>query len=193
MADGEDINNEGTQANEEQEETHDWTDVIELHNKSKLKPYSIEELATSSVPHTIPYLEVYRTDELYYEEYESPFLSVSSSSDTSSDSESGTDEEGSSSSGDGSSSGGTTGGNGNTPRYSSQTKNSRLRNELQSVVNKYYKKQANHTTLVNRYMNCKNNKIVIAGITAWSNKWLKSRNNVKQLNTSVYNIKRKYS
>lgn len=83
--DGEEVNPDGTPITEEQQETHDFTEVIELHNKTKVKPYSIEELATSSVPHNIPYLEVYRTDELFYEEYKSPFLSDISVGDGSSD------------------------------------------------------------------------------------------------------------
>ena len=73
--DGEEVNPDGTPITEEQQETHDFTEVIELHNKTKVKPYSIEELATSSVPHTIPYLEVYRTNEVMYREYKSPYLS----------------------------------------------------------------------------------------------------------------------
>lgn len=55
-------------------ETSDWTDIDKLE-KSKATPYSVEKLATSKVPHNIPYLEVYRTDELYYQPYTSPFLS----------------------------------------------------------------------------------------------------------------------
>lgn len=102
--DGEEVNSDGTLITPEQQETHDFTEVIELHNKTKVKPYSIEELATSSVPHNIPYLEVYRTDELYYEEYESPFASDISVGDGSSDSSSGdSSTDGSDSSGSGSS------------------------------------------------------------------------------------------
>ena len=84
--DGEEVNEDGTPITPEQQETHDFTEVIELHNKSKVKPYSIDELATNTVPHNIPYLEVYRTDELYYKEYESPFASDVSVCDGSSDS-----------------------------------------------------------------------------------------------------------
>ncbi len=56
------------------QETSDWTDVDKLE-KNHATPYSIEKLATNKVPHNIPYLEVYRTDELYYQPYTSPFLS----------------------------------------------------------------------------------------------------------------------
>lgn len=190
MADDEQTTTEGQEDNE-QEETSDWTDVIELHNKSKLKPYSIEELATSSITHTIPYLEVYRTDELWYEEYESPFLGGSGDSTGTSSDESG---DGTGSSSGDSGSGGSNGGNNgnNTPTYSSKSKNGRLKSELKSLVNNYYKKGANHNTLITRYMDCKNNMVIIAGVTAWSNKWLKSGVNVKQLNTSVYKLKLKY-
>ena len=83
--DGEEVNSDGTPITPEQEETHDFTEVIELHNRAKVKPYSIEELATSSVPQNIPYLEVFRTDELFYEEYSSPFLSSVSTDDGGSD------------------------------------------------------------------------------------------------------------
>lgn len=58
------------------DETSDWTEVNTLKNNTKVKPYDIELLATSKVPHNIPYLEVYRTDELYYEPYTSPYLSM---------------------------------------------------------------------------------------------------------------------
>ena len=58
------------------QETSDWTNVNDLTKKSLVKPYSIDTLATSKVPHNIPYLEVYRTDELYYQSYVSPYLSV---------------------------------------------------------------------------------------------------------------------
>ena len=54
----------------------DWAQVRKLKNGAKVKPYDIEVLATSKVPQNIPYLEVYRTDELYYVPYKSPYLSV---------------------------------------------------------------------------------------------------------------------
>lgn len=69
------VNEDGTPITQEQQETYDWDEVIKLHSSSNLKPYSMEELATTSVPHNIPYLEVYMTDELYYKEYKSPYLS----------------------------------------------------------------------------------------------------------------------
>lgn len=45
------------------------------------KPHSMSEIVPSSVPLTIPYFEVYRTNELEYVEYESPYLNQSSDSD----------------------------------------------------------------------------------------------------------------
>ena len=41
---------------------------------------STNDLVSSKVPHTIPYFEVYRTDELYYKDYVSPYLSSGASS-----------------------------------------------------------------------------------------------------------------
>ena len=52
------------------------------------QPHTIEEVAPSSVPLTIPYFEVYRTNELEYVEYQSPFLNQSSESEGDGDSES---------------------------------------------------------------------------------------------------------
>ena len=45
------------------------------------KPHPMSEVVPSSVPLTIPYFEVYRTNELEYVEYESPYLNQSSDSD----------------------------------------------------------------------------------------------------------------
>ena len=42
------------------------------------KPHSMEEIVPSSVPLIIPYLEIYRTNELEYVEYQSPFLNQNS-------------------------------------------------------------------------------------------------------------------
>ena len=194
-SEGEEVNEDGTPLNDEQQETHDWTEVIELHNKTKLKPYSIEELATSSVPHNIPYLEVYRTDELWYKEYHSPYgsdVSVTDSS-TSTSSESDTGSDGGDESSSSSSGGSASSSRGVVPKYSSKTKNGKLKDELKNIVKNNFKKEANHTSLVNRYMECKTNKLIIAGVTGWSSKWLKDGVNVKELNNSIYNAKHKYS
>lgn len=77
--DGVEVNEDGTPITDEQKETSDWTQVIELNNKTSVKPYSVNAMVTNTVPHNIPFLEVYRTDELYYKEYESPFSSASDS------------------------------------------------------------------------------------------------------------------
>lgn len=77
--DGVEVNADGTPVTDEQKETSDWTQVIELNNKTSVKPYSVNAMVTNTVPHNIPFLEVYRTDELYYKEYESPFSSASDS------------------------------------------------------------------------------------------------------------------
>lgn len=80
--DGEEVNADGSPITPEQEETSDWTQVLELSRKSKVKPLSIDYLAPNCVPITIPYLEVYRTDEMYFKAYESPFCSATTSTDT---------------------------------------------------------------------------------------------------------------
>ena len=77
--DGVEVNEDGTPITDEQKETSDWTQVIELNNKTSVKPYSVDVMVTNKVPHNIPFLEVYRTDQLYYKEYESPFSSASDS------------------------------------------------------------------------------------------------------------------
>lgn len=62
----------------------------------KVEMYSVDELAPISIPITIPYLEIYRTNELEYVPYKSPYnvgIQSSSSSDSSSSSSS-TDSEG---------------------------------------------------------------------------------------------------
>ena len=255
--DGEEVNSDGTPITDEQKETHDWTEVIELHNKSKLKPYSIDELATKSVPHTIPYLEVFRTDELFYEEYTSPFSSDISTDGGSSDG-SGSDDS-SSSGGDGTSvrdsiativknhitvsqgkedqyidrlvnadtnwsaiakivnghkifgkgtqnsviqaildakrsaSSSSPSSGGVSPNHSTLKNNKRLSNELKRIVKKYYKKGANHTTLVNRYMNCKTNRESIGSVTNHSSVWLKVSISPSTVNDAVYRVKHKYS
>lgn len=56
------------------------------------KPHTMEEIVPSSIPLTIPYFEVYRTNELEYVEYQSPYLSQESE-ESGGGSESGLDEE----------------------------------------------------------------------------------------------------
>ena len=187
--DGEEVNEDGSPITDEQKETHDWTDVITLHNNSKVKPYSIEELATSSVPHTIPYLEVYRTNEVMYRPYKSPYLTEISTSDSgdsensASDDSASTDESQSTQSSSSS----------NAPQYSTKSKNKRLSNELKIIVKNNFKKEANHKTLINRYMSCKTNKEAIGSVTNHSSVWLKSSVSPSSVNTAVYNVKHKYS
>ena len=61
----------------------DITDEFEV-DKSDVKLFSINELVPPSAPITIPYLEVYRTNELEYVPYISPYnIGCSSSSDSS--------------------------------------------------------------------------------------------------------------
>lgn len=64
----------------------DITNEIEVDG-DEVEIYSIEELVPSSVPITIPYLEIYRTNELEYIPYISPYnVGCSSTSDDSSSS-----------------------------------------------------------------------------------------------------------
>lgn len=79
-SDGEEVNIDGSPVTEEQNETSDWTQVIALNQNSNVKPLSIDVLAPNTVPQNIPYLEVYRTDELYAKDYVSPFMTPPSSS-----------------------------------------------------------------------------------------------------------------
>lgn len=44
-------------------------------------PHTVDEVVPSSTPLTIPYLEIYRTNELEYVEYQSPYLNQGSTSD----------------------------------------------------------------------------------------------------------------
>ena len=64
----------------------DITNEVEV-DKSDVDIYSIEELVPSSVTITVPYLEIYRTNELEYIPYISPYntgVQSTSSTDTSS-------------------------------------------------------------------------------------------------------------
>lgn len=69
----------------------DITGEVEV-DAEDVKIFKIEELVPSNAPITIPYMEVYRTNELEYIPYMSPYnVGASSSSDDSSSSDTGTD------------------------------------------------------------------------------------------------------
>lgn len=72
--DGVEVNSDGSEITPEQQETRNWTQVVELETNNIVKPLDMDVLAPKSVPHNIPYLEVYRTDELYAKDYVSPFM-----------------------------------------------------------------------------------------------------------------------
>ena len=55
---GVEVNEDGTPITDEQKETSDWTQVIELNNKTSVKPYSVDVMVTNKVPHNIPFLDV---------------------------------------------------------------------------------------------------------------------------------------
>lgn len=59
----------------------DITSEIEV-DKDEVKIYDIEQLVPSSTPITVPYLEIYRTNELEYIPYISPYNIGVQSSDT---------------------------------------------------------------------------------------------------------------
>ena len=120
----------------------------ELKDADEVKIYTIEELVPSSVPITVPYLEIYRTNELEYIPYMSPYnvgVGASSSDDSgSSDSgsedgssdESSSDSSGSSSSSSGGSSSSSSGGSssGRSSSSSSSGKRSLSRNYINSIT-----------------------------------------------------------
>lgn len=261
--DGVEVNQDGSEITPEQQETSDWTQVVDLHNKSLAKPYSVDTMVTSSVPHNVPFLEVYRTDELYYKEYESPFSSVTDGATGSDLSEMGGDTGTGDGTGDDSSSSGgdsvwtdvativnnhidvSSGkknqyinrlvkanvnwtaiakivnghkikGNANQntvinailkakkKKFSNQSGSSsgsdssgkartqKLKKELRSIINRNFKKSANVTTLVNRYMNAKTSKESIGAVTNRSSVHLKSSVSPSSVNNAVYNAKHKY-
>lgn len=267
-SEGETVDRNGEQIDPKDLETANWVDVNALKLNDNVKPLKIETLAPSCVPTNIPYFEAYRTDELYYKEYESPFLSsTDSGTGTGGESSGGDSGDGSGDGSDGSSGslwtalativnnhivvsagkkdqyiqrlrgadnnwtaiakivnghkikGNATqdtvirailkakknnkdssgGGSGSSAKgktyqgnYSVKTKNSKLKNELLIVVKRYFKKQANHTTLVNRYMASKTNKVNIGIVSSRSSKWLKNKNSIGALNTAILNVKKKY-
>ena len=100
------------------------------------RPHTQEEIVPSSTPLTIPYFEVYRTNELEYTPYQSPYLNQSSTSsgDGSSDSDTG----------DGSDSSGGSG--------SSQTAQKQvLWTALAKIVNEYYPASKNQNYWIGRF------------------------------------------
>lgn len=123
------------------QETSDWTDIKKLANKSNVKPYSIETLATSKVPHNIPYLEVYRTDELYYQPYTSPFLSSGVDGTTSAG-------------GGGSDSSGSGGGSGSSVLWT----------ELSKIVADYYPRSTNKDYWIGELRKANNNWASVANV-----------------------------
>lgn len=194
-SDGETVDENGESIDPKDLETANWVDVATLNLKNEVKPYSVELLAPTSIPTNIPYFEAYRTDELYYKEYKSSFLSDtgntstdSTDTDSSSTTTGGTDDTGSSSTGSSSSKYSAKAG----ATYSSKTKNSKLKTEISNVVKRYYKSSANYNTIINRYIKCKTNLISIAVVTSYSNKWLYNKSNASSLNKAIYNAKHKY-
>ena len=184
---GVEVNEDGTPVTPEQMETANWAPVQELHNKSKLRPYSMEEMATTSVPHNIPYLEIYRSDELYYQEYKSSFLSNEGNTALETPS---AEEEAKDKSDDGKAKEEKAP---TDPKYTSKTKNTQLNNELKGMIVSKFKNTANYDTLVSRYMDCNNDKKCIDAVTNRSKKHLKDGVSVSDVGEPILKIKEKYS
>lgn len=188
-SEGVEVNEDGSEITPEQLETSDWTRVVELENRNKVKPLDMEVLAPTSVPHNIPYLEVFRTDEVYYKDYESPFMSVGETSSTESTTSS--EEDGEQSSEENVTQ--TSSGDAHNEGHSSKTKNAKLSNELRNVIKKYFKNTANVNTLVNRYMSARTSKTSIGSVTNRSSVHLKSNVSPSEVNGAIYKVKHKYS
>ena len=155
-----------------------------------VKPYTIEELTAKGVPQTIPYLEVYRTDEVFYRPYTSPYLagvSTTGTDNTTDSSSEDTEESSGSSTNDNSTS------NGIAPKYSSKNKNTKLKSEIKTIVKNNFKEKANQDTLVKNYMNSKTTKEAIGSVTNHSSVWLKDEVSPSSVNDAIYRIKHKYS
>lgn len=197
-SEGVEVNQDGSEITPEDKETSDWTQVLELSQKDNVKPLDIEVLAPSSVPHNIPYFEVYRTDELYAKDYISPFMTLPSDSTSGDDENDGGESNsdngdngnngGSSSSNNGSSS---SSNNYDTP-HSSKTKNQKLHDEILNVVKNNYK-DGDFSKITNLYITAKTSKTHIAGVTVLCKRHLKDGNTGTSLTNSIYKIKRKYS
>lgn len=99
------------------------------------KPHSVEEMVPSSTPLIIPYFEVYRTNELEYVEYVSPYTSQGGE-------ESGSESEGSD--GSGSDSGLTD---------EQKKKREKLKSALSELLDKYYPSLTNKDKYIEELIN----------------------------------------
>ena len=177
-------NDDSSNTPTEQQETSDWTEVLKLNEKSDVEPLSVKVLAPNVVPHNIPYLEVYRTDELYAKDYVSPFMTPPSTSTT-------TDGGGSESSGDGG--GSSSQSNMHDSPHSSKNKNKNLSRDLENILRNHYKKTTNFPVLIKRYLNCKTNKASIEAVHKRSFKNLKPGTDMASLTSAILKVKRKYT
>lgn len=185
---GVEVNDDGSEITPEQLETSDWTNVLKLMDKDNVKPLDMETLAPTSIPHNIPYLEVYRTDEVYFKDYESSFLSNSGNTTLEPiEGESVTDANATMEN-----SARITASNVGDSVKSSKTKNSKMAKEILSVVENNYKKSAYFDTLVERYMTARANKLSINAVTERSYKHLKDSSSVSSLDDAILRIKKKY-
>lgn len=195
--DGVEVNEDGSEITPEQLETSDWTSVLKLMEKDNVKSLDMETLAPTSVPHNIPYLEVYRTDEVYFKEYQSPFLSNSGNTTLEPTTEEITTDANATAENSGKITASNVGdkmgakGGGNNVK-SSKTKNSKLSDEILSIVKKNYKSTANYKTLVNRYMSANATKNSISAVTKRSSIHLEASVNPSTVNSAILDVKKKY-
>lgn len=153
---------------------------------------SLDKYCPSNTPITIPYMEAYRTDELYYKDYESPLNSMSSgnSNDTldGSDANDVTGSTNSSSSGDLSGVPKTTSSNKNKSSNTGSQTSSALGSKLTKAVQTYFKSNANHKTLVSRYKSAGKNLGKVSNVTKKSRKWLKQGYNDSTVSLAIYTV-----
>lgn len=191
--DGVEVNEDGTPITPEQLETSNWENVMKLEDSSKAKALDMEVLAPTCVPHNIPYLEIFRTDELYFKNYESPFLSNSGNTSFEEPTQAlGTDSTGTANDKANVVSHNVANELSKGETHSSKTKNSNLASELESILRNHYKSTANFKVLVQRYINAKTNKLSISVVNGRSSNNLKKGTDIKSMTNAILRVKKKY-
>ena len=109
-------------------------DIEHLGETSKPvnKPHTVDEIVPSSVPLIIPYFEVYRTNELEYVDYISPFLSQNEEGNGNGESDEDSDSESSKRDAD---------------------KKKKLKESITSLLDSYYPKLSDKESFINELMN----------------------------------------
>ena len=152
---------------------------------------SIEKYCPSNCPILIPYMEVYRTDEMSYVDYESPMNKANSSSTSSSSNENTTtttdgDAENSDGTSASSSSSSSKSKSSSSSKTTTNTKGQKLYTALATEIPKYFKSGVNVNTLVNRYRNCGGKLFCVYKITVKSKVWLKSGYKPEKVANIIY-------